>query len=58
MALLLLSGILGAAGSLTQTPVVTPTPVVDPWSQVRFLEGEWIGVAEGEPGVGTVHRSY
>jgi len=30
----------------------------DPWAQVRFLQGEWIGVAEGEPGVGTVHRSY
>ncbi|MFN7943013.1 MAG: hypothetical protein U0X73_15590 [Thermoanaerobaculia bacterium] len=36
-----------------------PGPVVgDPWSQVRFLEGEWTGVAQGEPGVGTVHRSY
>jgi hypothetical protein len=30
----------------------------DPWEPVRFLEGEWAGVAQGEPGVGTVHRSY
>jgi hypothetical protein len=44
---------------------VTPTPAVasgldaaDPWAAVRFLEGEWVGTAQGEPGVGTVHRSY
>ena len=30
----------------------------DPWAAVRFLEGEWVGVARGEPGSGTVHRSY
>jgi hypothetical protein len=33
-------------------------PPADPWEPVRFLEGEWTGVAQGEPGVGTVHRSY
>jgi hypothetical protein len=33
-------------------------PPADPWELVRFLEGEWTGVAQGEPGVGTVHRSY
>jgi hypothetical protein len=37
-------------------PAVTPPP--DPWAPVRFLEGEWVGTAQGEPGVGTVHRSY
>lgn len=30
----------------------------DPWERVRFLEGEWTGTAEGEPGLGTVHRTY
>jgi hypothetical protein len=33
-------------------------PPADPWEPVRFLEGEWRGVAQGEPGVGTVHCSY
>ena len=42
----------------TAAPTATPTPAPDPWSQVRFLEGEWVGTAEGEPGIGTVHRSY
>ncbi len=35
-----------------------PAPKPDPWALLRFLEGEWQGAAEGEPGVGTVHRSY
>jgi hypothetical protein len=40
-------------------PEAAPAPAAaDPWAQVRFLEGEWNGTAEGEPGVGTVHRSY
>ena len=43
---------------LTAAPSATPTPSPDPWSQVRFLEGDWVGTAEGEPGIGTVHRSY
>jgi hypothetical protein len=30
----------------------------DPWAAVRFLEGEWTGSAEGQPGIGTVHRTY
>ncbi len=48
-----------ALGSAETSPNGVPsTAVVDPWAQVRFLEGEWTGVAEGEPGVGTVHRSY
>lgn len=33
-------------------------PKPDPWAQVRFLEGEWDGVSEGESGAGTVHRTY
>lgn len=41
-----------------EAQAATPTAAVDPWSQVRFLEGEWVGTAEGEPGIGTVHRSY
>ena len=30
----------------------------DPWAPVRFLEGEWTGRSEGEPGVGSVRRTY
>jgi hypothetical protein len=45
--------------SPTVTPIVPPgSSTADPWTQVRFLESEWIGDAEGEPGFGTVHRSY
>jgi hypothetical protein len=30
----------------------------DPWEPVRFLIGKWEGTASGEPGTGTVERSY
>ena len=30
----------------------------DPWSPVRFMLGNWLGEAQGEPGKGTVERSY
>lgn len=30
----------------------------DPWAPVRFLVGEWEGIAEGQPGKGTVSRMY
>lgn len=30
----------------------------DPWEPVRFLIGKWEGTTEGEPGKGTVVRSY
>jgi hypothetical protein len=36
----------------------TTPAAADPWAPIRFLEGDWIGTAEGEPGIGTVHRSY
>jgi hypothetical protein len=45
-------------GDVTPTPAPAPVASSDPWAAVRFLEGEWVGTAEGEPGVGTVHRSY
>jgi hypothetical protein len=46
-------GTVDAASAAAPAP-----PAADSWSQVRFLEGEWVGTAKGEPGVGTVHRSY
>jgi len=30
----------------------------DPWQPVRFLVGTWKGTAAGEPGTGTVERTY
>jgi hypothetical protein len=30
----------------------------DPWAPVRFLIGDWDGAAEGQPGTGTVTRTY
>lgn len=41
-----------------QTPAPSPTPTPDPWPPVRFMAGEWEGTSEGEPGQGTVRRTY
>lgn len=46
-------------GMLLQVaPGATPAPVADPWAPIRFMVGEWTGVAEGQAGQGTVTRSY
>lgn len=34
------------------------TAPADPWSQVRFLLGEWRGSLDGEQGKGTVTRTF
>ena len=48
-----------AAVLLLQTPAAAPSPAPpDPWAAVRFMEGEWTGESEGEPGKGTVKRAY
>lgn len=39
-------------------PIAAPAAKPDPWGPIRFLEGEWTGVAEGQGGSGTVHRTY
>lgn len=36
----------------------TAAPAPDPWSAVRFMVGEWAGESDGQPGTGTVERSY
>ncbi len=43
---------------LQASPAERPTPAVDPWTPVRFLIGEWTGESDGEPGKGTVTRTY
>jgi len=35
-----------------------PAAKPDPFAAIRFLVGEWAGTAAGEPGEGTVERSY
>jgi hypothetical protein len=33
-------------------------PQPDPFAPIRFLAGEWAGKSDGQPGAGTVKRSY
>ena len=51
LATLLTLSALGAARS-------APKQQKDPWLAVRFLEGTWVGTSKGEPGEGTVERTY
>src|SRR5262245_45095109 len=39
-------------------PVAAADAPPDPWSPVRFLVGNCRGAAQGEPGKGSVERSY
>jgi len=43
---------------LTGTMAVAADAQPDPWSPVHFLVGKWAGEAQGEPGKGSVERSY
>ena len=47
--------LVSAIGLAAQTP--TP-PQPDRWARVRFLLGSWEGTTEGQPGKGTVSRTY
>ncbi len=42
---------------LQATPPAQAAPA-DPWAPIRFLVGRWRGESDGEPGKGTVERSY
>jgi hypothetical protein len=36
-----------------------PTPAAQsPWSPIQFMVGEWSGESDGQPGTGTVKRTY
>jgi hypothetical protein len=56
--LLTATALFAAEVPVADSPTVAAPAAADPWAQVHFLVGEWTGVAEGEPGVGSVHRSY
>lgn len=48
-----------AALLLLQAPAPAPPAArPDPWASVHFLDGEWTGESDGEPGKGTVKRTY
>ena len=40
------------------SPAAPPSPPQSPWSAVQFMVGEWTGESEGQPGKGTVKRTY
>jgi hypothetical protein len=40
-----------------QAPTPTPTPP-SPWAAIQFMVGEWTGESEGQPGKGSVKRTY
>jgi len=44
--------------TLTASAANSPSPQNDRWGRVRFLLGTWEGTATGEPGKGTVERTY
>jgi hypothetical protein len=43
---------------LSASATTTPSPMNDRWGRVRFLLGTWEGTATGQPGKGTVQRTY
>jgi hypothetical protein len=44
---------------LLQGSVPGPSnPPENPWSAVQFMVGEWTGESDGQPGKGTVKRTY
>jgi len=40
------------------SPAAASSPPQSPWSAVQFMVGEWTGESEGQPGKGTVKRTY
>ena len=42
---------------LTALPAASAQPA-DVWAPIRFMQGAWQGTSDGEPGKGTVERTY
>ena len=43
---------------LAATPEAPTQASPSPWAPVQFMAGEWAGESDGQPGKGTVKRSY
>lgn len=43
---------------LEAPPAAQSATLEDPWAPVRFMAGDWDGESEGQPGKGTVTRTY
>jgi hypothetical protein len=43
---------------LAGTPEAPTQAAPSPWSAVQFMVGEWAGESDGQPGKGTVKRTY
>ncbi len=52
--LVVVFALLFASAAITEAQNDKP----DPWAPIRFLIGEWTGTSSGDPGAGTVSRSY
>lgn len=50
----MLLGLLLLAGA----PEATTQDPASPWSALQFMVGEWAGESDGQPGKGTVKRTY
>jgi len=53
----LVAGMVGVSGAQAARSAPTPVPE-SPWSAIQFLVGEWAGESEGQPGKGSVERTY
>ena len=43
---------------LAVAPEAPVQPPANPWAAIEFMAGEWEGETEGQPGTGTVRRTY
>ena len=44
--------------ALASLSLVVQSSAADPWVNMRFFVGNWEGITAGQPGNGTVTRSY
>jgi hypothetical protein len=56
--LVLSAGLGSLVGGAHLANAGSPEPAATPWAPIQFLIGEWEGASEGQPGSGTVRRSY
>ena len=55
---MLLTTVLAFLLPLQTSPSPRPSAAPDPWAPLRFMAGAWSGESDGQPGKGTVTRTY